>query len=81
MNDISDLDELIEILNSARVDYYKTYNKNIKAASVRLRRKLEDVAKRCREMRLEVLEYRKEVIDPRNYDSDDDKTYDGYNKL
>ena len=59
----NELDELIDILNSARVDYYKTYNKNVKAASVRLRRKLEDVAKRCREMRLEVLDYRKDEID------------------
>lgn len=62
----NEIDELIEILNSARVDYYKTYKKNIKAASIRLRRKLEDVSKRCGEIRRDVLEYRKETIDPRN---------------
>ena len=66
MNDINEIDELIDILNSARVDYYKTYTKNIKAASVRLRRKLEDVAKRCREIRSDVLEYRKDTIDVKN---------------
>lgn len=66
MGDLNEIDELIDILDSARVDYYKTYNKNVKAASIRLRRKLEDVAKRCREIRLDVLDYRKEVIDPRN---------------
>jgi len=31
-----------------------------------LRRKLEDVAKRCREIKMDVLDYRKETIDPRN---------------
>lgn len=62
----NEIDELIDILNEARVDYYKTYKKNIKAASVRLRRKLEDVIKRCGELRKDVLEYRKETIDPRN---------------
>jgi len=64
--ELNEIDELIEVLNSARFDYYKTYSKNIKAASIRLRRKLEDVAKKCRDMRVEVLDYRKEVIDPKN---------------
>lgn len=66
MGELNEIDELIEILESARVDYYKTYSKNVKAASVRLRRKLEDVAKICREIKSDVLEYRKDVIDPRN---------------
>ena len=66
MNQLNEIDELIEILNSARLDYYKTYHKNVKAASVRLRRKLEDVAKRCREIKMDVLDYRKETIDPKN---------------
>lgn len=68
MSELSEIDELIEILESARVDYYKTYSKNVKAASVRLRRKLEDVAKKCRDIKLDVLDYRKDVIDPRNKD-------------
>lgn len=66
MNNSNEIDELIEILDSARVDYYKTYNKNVKAASIRLRRKLEDVAKKCREIKMDVLDYRKKTIDPRN---------------
>ncbi len=66
MEDINEIDELIEILNSSRVDYYKTYSKNVKAASVRLRKKLEEVSKKCREIRVEVLDYRKETIDPKN---------------
>jgi len=66
MDENNEIDELIEILNSARVDYYKTYSKNVKAASVRLRRKLEDVARKCREIKLDVLDYRKVTIDPRN---------------
>lgn len=66
MVELSEIDELIDILDSARVDYYKTYSKNVKAASIRLRRKLEDVAKRCREIKSDVLDYRKETIDPRN---------------
>jgi|AntAceMinimDraft_18_1070375.scaffolds.fasta_scaffold638827_2 hypothetical protein len=66
MDDNNEIDELIEILNSARVDYYKTYTKNVKVASVRLRRKLEDVARKCREIKIDVLDYRKETIDPRN---------------
>jgi len=66
MVDVNEIDELIEILNSARVDYYKTYSKNVKAASIRLRRKLEDVSKKCREIRLDVLDYRKDIIDPKN---------------
>ncbi len=66
MGELNEIDELIEILESARVDYYKTYSKNIKAASIRLRRKLEDVSKRCREIKVDVLDYRKDIIDPRN---------------
>ena len=66
MGELNEIDELIEILESARVDYYRTYSKNVKAASVRLRRKLEDVAKRCREIKVDVLEYRKDIIYPRN---------------
>jgi len=66
MGELNEIDELIEILESARVDYYKTYSKNVKAASVRLRRKLEDVSKKCREIKSDVLDYRKDIIDPRN---------------
>jgi vacuolar-type H+-ATPase subunit H len=66
MEEMSEIDELIEILRSARLDYYKTYNKNVKAASIRLRRKLEEVSKKCREIRNDVLDYRKETIDPKN---------------
>ena len=63
---MNEIDELIDILNGARVDYYKTYNKKVKAASIRLRRKLEEVSKKCGEIRKDVLDYRKDVIDPRN---------------
>ena len=66
MADINEIDELMEILDSARVDYYKTYTKDVKAASIRLRRKLEDVARRCREIKADVLEYRKDIIDKKN---------------
>ena len=66
MTNLNEIDELIDILDSARVDYYKTYTKDVKAASIRLRRKLEDVARRCREIKADVLEYRKDVIDKKN---------------
>lgn len=63
---MNDIDELIDILEKSRIDYYKTFHKNVKAASVRLRRKLEDVSKKCHEIRTDVLDYRKSVIDPKN---------------
>lgn len=53
------LDELIDILEEARVDYQKFYVKGNKAAATRLRKKLQDVAKLCKTSREEIIEYKK----------------------
>lgn len=55
------LDQLIALLENARVDYQKFYGKGNKAAATRLRKSLQDVSKLCKIAREEVLEYKKEL--------------------
>ena len=55
------IDDLIEILKDAKTDYDKFYNKNTKAASVRLRKKIQDVAKLTKIMRKQIIEYKKTI--------------------
>ena len=55
------LEQLIALLEDARVDYQKFYGKGNKAAATRLRKSLQDVAKLCKTAREEVLEYKKEL--------------------
>lgn len=53
------LDGLIVLLEEAKVDYYKFYAKNNKAAATRLRKSLQDVSKLCKVTRDQILEHKK----------------------
>ena len=53
------LEQLIAILEEAKVDYHKFYVKNNKAAATRLRKYLQDVTKLCKVSREQILEYKK----------------------
>ena len=53
------LDQLIALLEEAKVDYSKFYAKGNKTAATRLRKSLQDVSKLCKTAREEVLEYKK----------------------
>lgn len=55
------LDELIDILEGARTDYKKFFTKGNKAAATRLRKRLQDVAKLCKESRKQVIEHKKSL--------------------
>lgn len=52
------LDELISILNDARIDYQKFYVKGNKTAATRLRKKLQNVAKLCKTSRKQIIEHK-----------------------
>lgn len=53
------LEEIISLLEEAKVDYQKFYGKGNKAASTRLRKYLQDVVKLCKDSRNQVTEYKK----------------------
>lgn len=53
------LEQLIELVEEARVDYDKFYDKGVKAASTRVRKKLQEVIKLAKDMRIQVIEHKK----------------------
>ena len=53
------LEQLIALLEDAKVDYHKFYVKGNKAAATRLRKSLQDVSKLCKKAREQVLEQKK----------------------
>ena len=53
------LEQLIALLEEAKVDYHKFYVKGNKAAATRLRKSLQDVSKLCKAAREQVLEHKK----------------------
>lgn len=52
------IEGLIEILENAKVDYEKVFDKNNKAAVTRLRKSYQDVAKLCKEARKQAVEHK-----------------------
>ena len=58
MNDRIDINQLIAILESAKKDYDKVYLKNNKAATTRLRKNFQDVAKKCKVARKQAIEHK-----------------------
>ncbi|MFW6225440.1 MAG: histone H1 [bacterium] len=59
MENMIRLDEMINILDEAKIDYKKFFTKGNKTAATRLRKKLQDVAKLCKESRKQVIEHKK----------------------
>ncbi|MDY0268787.1 histone H1 [Trichloromonas sp.] len=55
------IEQLIEILEDAKQDYDKFYGRNIKAASTRLRKKIQDVSKLTKVMRKQIIDYKKTI--------------------
>jgi hypothetical protein len=55
------IEELQEILEQAKKDYDKVYNRNNKAAATRLRKSFQDVSKKCKYARKQVMEHKKSI--------------------
>lgn len=53
------LEQLIALLEEARLDYQKFYEKGNKTAATRLRKSFQDVSKLCKVAREQVLEHKK----------------------
>jgi hypothetical protein len=55
------IEKLQEILEQAKLDYIKVYERNNKAAATRLRKSLQDVSKKCKLARKEVIEHKRSI--------------------
>lgn len=55
------IEQIITILEEAKVDYYKLYEKNNKAASTRVRKSAQDVINLCKTMRKETIDYKNSI--------------------
>ena len=55
------LEQLIALLEEAKVDYNKFYVKGNKTAATRLRKSFQDVTKLCKTAREQVLEHKKSL--------------------
>jgi hypothetical protein len=55
------VDQLIAILEDAKVDYSKLYDKGVKAASSRLRKKLQEVIKQSKVLRNQTTEKKNSI--------------------
>ena len=55
------IEQVIAILEEAKVDYYKLYEKNNKAAAARVRKSAQDVIALCKTMRKESIDYKNSI--------------------
>lgn len=55
------IEKLQEILEQAKLDYTKVYDRNNKAAATRLRKSFQDVAKLCKTARKQVIEHKRTI--------------------
>ena len=69
------LDDIADRLNFCRLDFYKLYEKERKAASVRLRHNLEFIIQTAKQLRKDALKKRKE-IELKNAPDDDSEIWD-----
>lgn len=53
------LDQIIAVLEDAKKDYEKFYDKGVKAASTRVRKNLQDVVKLSKKLREQIIEHKK----------------------
>jgi len=61
MEELITIKELQNILEKAKKDYEKVYTKNNKAAATRLRKSFQDVAKKCKVARKQVIEHKRSI--------------------
>ena len=61
MEHLITIEELQDILEQAKLDYIKIYDRNNKAAATRLRKTLSDVSKQCKLARKQVMEHKKSI--------------------
>ena len=55
------IEDIIDLLNYCRLDYYKLYKKEYKVASIRLRQNLEIVIQTAKQLKRDALAYRKDI--------------------
>jgi hypothetical protein len=55
------LEELQDLLEQAKLDYIKVYERNNKAAATRLRKTLATVSKKCKVSRKQVMDHKKSI--------------------
>ena len=69
------IEDIFDVLNYCRLDYYKLYEKEFKVASVRLRHNLEFIIQTAKQLKRDALAQRKE-IERKNSGVDDDSIWD-----
>lgn len=69
------IEDIIEELNYCRQDYYKLHKRDNKTASIRLRQRLEIVIQTAKQLKRDVLIYRKEIEAKQKRAKDEAKKY------
>ena len=60
-DEINPIEDIIDLRNFCRLDYYKLYRKDYKVASIRLRQNLEIVIQTAKQIKRDALSYRKSI--------------------
>jgi len=55
------IENIIDVLNYCRIDYYKLYRKDFKVASIRLRHNLEYIIQTAKQLKRDALAHRKDI--------------------
>lgn len=66
------IEDIIERLNYCRIDYYKLYKKEFKVASVRLRHDLEYIIQTAKQIKRDVLAFRKKIEEKNRGEEEDE---------
>lgn len=61
MEELITIEQLQNILEEAKKDYVKVYERDNKAAATRLRKSFQDVAKKCKVARKQVIEHKRSM--------------------
>jgi len=69
-DEINPIEDIIELLNNCRLNYYKLYKKNYKVASIRLRQDLEIVIQTAKQLKRDALAYRKYIESKKDSDNE-----------
>ena len=60
-HEYNEIEEIAELLNYCRLDYYKLYHKEFKVASIRLRQNLQTIIDLSKKLKKKALYKRKEI--------------------
>ena len=71
------IEDMIDVLNHCRQDYFKLYKKEYKNASIRLRQNLEIVIQEAKQLKRDALKFRKD-IEAREEKARDEAKDEGY---